>query len=143
MIIGGGENVRIKEIKGYQGNDTGFGRLYAAIWAKAVEDELRYQMTRLLMDTSGRLFGGLMKYDKNDRDTYAKISRSVGLEYGMRGMEIIEKLETLIEESALEKEVQAKIYREAEDWPKNSRKDAKFKKAYIKIRDDILDALQI
>ena len=45
-------NKRISQIKNYKGNDDGFARLYVAIWGKAVEDELRHQMARLLIDTS-------------------------------------------------------------------------------------------
>jgi len=46
---------RIKDIEGYKGNTDGYMRLYAAIWQKAVEDELRHQMARLLIDTSESL----------------------------------------------------------------------------------------
>ena len=38
---------RIKNTKVYKGDTDGYMRLYAAIWEKAVEDELRHQMTRL------------------------------------------------------------------------------------------------
>lgn len=62
--------MRIKDIEGYKGNDTGFARLYAAIWQKAVEDELEHQMARLLMDASERLFSALLKYDRQDRNSF-------------------------------------------------------------------------
>ena len=142
MIIGGGENVRIKDIEGYKGNDIGFAKLYAAIWEKAVEDELRHQMTRLLMDTSERLFSRLLRYDKPDRNTYTKVSRLVGLEYGVQGIKLAQKLEMLIDESreVVKKAVQAKIYREAEAWPDNRRKCPEFEKAYAQIRDSVLEA---
>ena len=135
------DDKRISEIDGYKGNDEGFERLYAAIWQKAVEDELRHQMTRLLMDTSGKLFSGLLRYDKLDRNTYAKVSRLVGLEYGVQGIKLAQKLEMLIDESreAIKKAVQAKIYREAEAWPDNRRRCPEFEKAYVQIRDNILD----
>jgi hypothetical protein len=134
-------NKRISQIKDYKGDDTGFARLYAAIWEKAVEDELRHQMAKLLMDTSESLFSALLKYDKDDRNTYTKVSRLVGLEYGAPGIQLVQKLEMLIDESkeAIKKAVQAKIYREAEDWPENSRKCPEFEKTYLQIRDDILD----
>jgi hypothetical protein len=134
--------MRIKDIEGYKGNDTGFARLYAAIWERAVEDEHRHQMTRLLMDTSERLFSRLLKYDRQDRNTHAKVSRLVGLEYGVQGIKLAQKLEMLIDESreAVKKAVQAKIYREAEAWPDNRRKCPEFEKAYVQIRDNILDA---
>jgi hypothetical protein len=134
-------NKRISQIKNYKGNDTGFARLYAAIWEKAVEDELRHQMARLLIDTSERLFSRLLRYDKPDRNTYTKISRLVGLEYGAPGIKFVQQLEMLIDESreAVKKAVQAKIYREAEDWPDNRRRCPEFEKAYLQIRDDILD----
>src|SRR5690606_16808479 len=117
-------------------------RLYAAIWGKAVEDELRHQMTRLLMDTSESLFSALLKYDKDDRNTYTKVSRLVGLEYGAPGIQLAQKLEMLIDESreAIKKAVQAKIYREAEDWPDNRRRCPEFEKAYVRIRDNVLEA---
>jgi len=132
---------RIKDIEGYKGDTDGYIRLYAAIWAKAVEDELRHQMSRLLIDTSERLFSRLLRYDKPDRNTYAKVSRLVGLEYGAPGIQLMQQLEMLIDESreAIKKAVQAKIYREAEDWPENSRKCPEFEKTYLQIRDDILD----
>ena len=132
---------RIKDIEGYKGDDTGFARLYAAIWERAVEDEHRHQMSRLLIDTSERLFSRLLRHDKPDRNTYAKVSRLVGLEYGTQGIQLMQKLEVLIDESreAIKKAVQAKIYREAEDWPENSRKCPEFEKTYLQIRDDILD----
>ena len=135
-------NKRISQIKNYKGNDDGFARLYAAIWQKAVEDELRHQMARLLMDTSGRLFSALLKYDRQDRNTYAKVSRLVGLEYGAQGIRLVQELETLIDESraAVKKAVQAKIYREAEAWPDNRRRCPEFEKAYLQIRDNVLDS---
>jgi hypothetical protein len=143
MITGGGDSVRIKDIKGYKGNDIGFAKLYAAIWERAVEDEHRHQMARLLMDTSERLFSKLLKYDKPDRNTYTKVSRLVGLEYGTQGIKLVQELETLIDESkeAVKKAVQAKIYREAEAWPDNRRRCPEFEKAYLRIRDNILDAV--
>jgi hypothetical protein len=136
------EHKRISEIENYKGNDDGFARLYAAIWSKAVEDELRRQMARLLIDASERLFSGLLKYDKTDRNTYAKVSRLVGLEYGVQGIKLAQKLETIIDESkeAIKKAVQAKIYKEAEAWPENKRRCSEFEKAYLQIRDDILEA---
>ena len=134
--------MRIKDIEGYKGNDIGFAKLYAAIWEKAVEDELRHQMTRLLMDTSERLFSRLLRYDKPDRNTYTKVSRLVGLEYGAQALKFMQELDALIDDSkeAVKKAVQAKIYREAEDWPDNRRKCPEFEKAYLQIRDNILDA---
>lgn len=135
-------NKRISQIKNYKGNDTGFARLYAAIWQKAVEDELKHQMARLLMDTSESLFSALLKYDRQDRNTYTKVSRLVGLEYGTPGIQLAQKLEMLIDESreAVKKAVQAKIYREAEDWPDNRRRCPEFEKAYVQIRDNVLDS---
>lgn len=132
---------RIKDIEGYKGDTDGYIRLYAAIWEKAVEDELRHQMARLLIDTSEKLFSGLLRYDKPDRNTYTKVSRLVGLEYGAQGLKLMQKLEMLIDESreAIKKAVQAKIYREAEEWPDNRRRCPEFEKAYLQIRDDILD----
>jgi len=136
------QNVRIKDIEGYKGNDDGFAKLYAAIWQKAVEDELKHQMARLLMDTSESLFSALLKYDRQDRNTYTKVSRLVGLEYGAQGIKLVQKLEVLIGDSkeAVKKAVQAKIYREAEDWPDNRRKCPEFEKAYLQIRDNVLDS---
>ena len=136
------DDKRISEIDGYKGNNDGFGRLYAAIWERAVEDEQRHQTVRLLMDVSSKLFSGLLKYDKQDRNTYVKVSRLVGLEYGAQGIRLMQKLETLIDESkeAIKKAVQAKIYKEAEDWPDNKRRCPEFEKVYVKIRDDILEA---
>lgn len=132
---------RIKDIEEYKGDTDGYIRLYAAIWAKAVEDERRHQMSRLMVDTSEKLFSGLLRYDKPDRNTYVKVSRLVGLEYGTPGIQLVQRLEMLIDESreAIKKAVQAKIYREAEDWPENSRKCPEFEKTYLQIRDDILD----
>ena len=134
--------MRIKDIEGYKGNNDGFARLYAAIWEKAVEDELRHQMTRLLMDTSERLFSRLLRYDKPDRNTYSKVSRLVGLEYGTQGIRFMQELDALIDDSkeAVKKAVQAKIYQEAEDWPDNRRKCPEFEKAYLQIRDNVLDS---
>lgn len=134
-------NKRISQIKNYKGNDIGFAKLYAAIWEKAVEDELRHQMARLLIDTSERLFSRLLKYDGQDRNTYTKVSRLVGLEYGAPGIKFVQKLEMLIDESreAVKKAVQAKIYREAEDWPDNRRRCPEYEKAYAQIRDSVLD----
>ena len=142
MITGGGDSVRIKDIKGYKGNDIGFAKLYAAIWEKAVEDELRHQMARLLIDTSERLFSRLLRYDKPDRNTYTKVSRLVGLEYGAPGIQLAQKLEMLIDESreAIKKAVQTKIYREAEAWPDNRRRCPEFEKVYLQIRDNVLDS---
>jgi hypothetical protein len=142
MTIGGGDSVRIKDIEGYKGNDDGFARLYAAIWERALEDELRHQMTRLLMDTSSKLFNALLKYDKADRNTFTKVSRLVGLEYGTPGIQLVQKLEMLIDESreAIKKAVQFRIYKEAEAWPENRRKCPEYEKAYLQIRDNILDS---
>ena len=142
MITGGGDSVRIKDIKGYKGNDIGFAKLYAAIWEKAVEDELRHQMARLLIDTSERLFSRLLRYDKPDRNTYTKVSRLVGLEYGAQALKFMQELDALIDDSkeAVKKAVQAKIYREAEAWPDNRRKCPEFEKAYLQIRDNVLDS---
>ena len=136
------DDKRISKIDGYKGDTDGYMRLYAAIWAKAVEDEQRRQTVRLLMDVSSKLFSGLLKYDKQDRNTYVKVSRLVGLEYGAQGIRLMQKLETLIDESkeAIKKAVQAKIYKEAEDWPDNKRRCPEFEKVYVKIRDDILEA---
>jgi len=135
-------NKRISQIKNYKGNDDGFARLYAAIWERAVEDELRHQMAKLLMDTSSKLFNALLKYDRPDRNTYSKVSRLVGLEYGVQGIKLAQKLEMLIDESeeAIKKAVQAKIYREAQAWPDNRRRCPEYEKAYLQIRDDILEA---
>jgi len=134
-------NKRISQIKNYKGDDTGFARLYAAIWERAVEDEHRHQMARLLIDTSERLFSRLLKYDKADRNTYTKVSRLVVLEYGMQGIRLMQELGVLIDgqRGAIKKAVQAKIYREAEDWPDNRRRCPEFEKAYVQIRDNILD----
>jgi hypothetical protein len=134
--------MRIKDIEGYKGNDIGFARLYAAIWQKAVEDELKHQMARLLMDTSERLFSRLLRYDKPDRNTYTKVSRLVGLEYGTQGIRFMQELDALIDDSkeAVKKAVQAKIYQEAEDWPDNRRRCPEFEKAYVQIRDNVLDS---
>ena len=142
MITGGGDSVRIKDIKGYKGNDIGFAKLYAAIWERAVEDELRHQMARLLIDTSERLFSRLLRYDKPDRNTYTKVSRLVGLEYGTQGIKFMQELDALIDDSkeAVKKAVQAKIYREAEAWPDNRRKCPEFEKVYLQIRDNVLDS---
>jgi hypothetical protein len=135
------DNRRVSKIDGYKGDDDGFMRLYAAIWERAAEDELRHQMARLLIDISGNLFSGLLRYDKSDRNTYAKVSRLVGLEYGAQGIRLVQQLEMLIDDSreAIKKAVQAKIYREAEDWPDNRRKCPEYEKAYLQIRDNILD----
>lgn len=135
-------NKRISQIKNYKGDTDGYMRLYAAIWSKAVEDELRHQMTRLLMDTSESLFSALLKYDRPDRNTYAKVSRLVGLEYGVQGIKLAQKLEMLIDESreAIKKAVQAKIYQEAEAWPDNRRRCPEYEKAYAQIRDSVLEA---
>ena len=134
--------MRIKDIEGYKGNNDGFARLYAAIWEKAVEDELRHQMARLLMDTSERLFSRLLRYDKPDRNTYTKVSRLVGSEYGAQALKFMQELDALIDDSkeAVKKAVQAKIYREAEAWPENRRKCPEFEKAYVQIRDNVLDS---
>ena len=134
--------MRIKDIEGYKGNNDGFARLYAAIWEKAVEDELRHQMARLLIDTSERLFSRLLRYDKPDRNTYTKVSRLVGLEYGAQGIRFMQELDALIDDSkeAVKKAVQAKIYQEAEDWPDNRRRCPEFEKAYLQIRDNVLDS---
>lgn len=134
---------RIKNTKDYKGDTDGYMRLYAAIWQKAVEDELKHQMARLLIDASERLFSRLLKYDRPDRNTYTKVSRLVGLEYGVQGIKLAQKLETIIDESkeAIKKAVQAKIYREAEAWPDNRRRCPEFEKAYLRIRDNILDAV--
>lgn len=134
--------MRIKDIKGYKGNNDGFARLYAAIWERAVEDEHRHQMARLLIDTSERLFSRLLMYDKPDRNTYTKVSRLVGLEYGAQGLHLAQKLETLIDKSegAIKKAVQFRIYKEAEAWPENRRKCPEYEKAYLQIRDDVLEA---
>ena len=142
MITGGGDSVRIKDIEDYKGNDDGFARLYAAIWARALEDELGHQMTRLLMDTSSKLFNALLKYDKADRNTYTKIGRIVSREYGAQGIRFMRELEALIDDSkeAVKKAVQAKIYREAEAWPENKRRCPEFEKAYVQIRDSVLEA---
>lgn len=136
-------NKRISQIKNYKGDDTGFARLYAAIWQEAVEDELRHQITRLLMDTSSKLFSALLRYDRQDRNTYSKVSRLVGLEYGVQGIKLAQQLEMLIDESkeAVKKAVQAKIYREAEAWPDNRRRCPEYEKVYLRIRDNILDAV--
>ena len=142
MITGGGDSVRIKDIEGYKGNDIGFAKLYAAIWQKAVEDELGHQMARLLMDTSERLFSALLKYDRQDRNTHTKVSRLVGLEYGVQGIKLAQKLEMLIDESreSIKKAVQFRIYKEAEAWPENRRKCPEYEKAYAQIRDSVLEA---
>ena len=142
MITGGGDSVRIKDIEGYKGNDDGFARLYAAIWERAIKDELGHQMTRLLLDTSSKVFSALLKYDKADRNTYTKIGRIVSREYGAQGIRLVQKLEALIDDSkeAVKKAVQAKIYREAEDWPDNRRRCPEFEKAYLQIRDNVLDS---
>ncbi len=134
--------MRIKDIKGYKGNDIGFAKLYAAIWEKAVEDELRHQMARLLIDTSERLFSRLLRYDKPDRNTYTKVSRLVGLEYGTQALKFMQELDALIDDSkeAVKKAVQAKIYREAEAWPDNRRRCPEFEKVYLQIRDNVLDS---
>jgi len=135
-------NKRISQIKNYKGDDTGFTRLYVAIWQKAVEDELEHQMARLLMDASERLFGALLKYDRQDRNTYSKVSRLVGLEYGAPGIKLAQKLEMLVDESKedIKKAVQDKIYWEAGAWPDNRRKCPEFEKAYLQIRDNVLDS---
>ena len=135
-------NKRISQIKNYKGDDTGFARLYAAIWERAVEDEHRHQMARLLIDTSERLFSRLLKYDRQDRNTYSKVSRLVGLEYGVQGIKLAQQLEMLIDESreAIKKAVQAKIYREAEAWPDNRRRCPEYEKVYLQIRDNVLDS---
>lgn len=132
--------MRIKDIEGYKGNNDGFAKLYAEIWKKAIKDEFGHQMTRLLLDTSSKLFSALLKYDKKERNTYAKVSRLVGLEYGAQGMQLMQKLEMLIDESkdAIKKAVQFKVYREAEAWPKNKRKCPEYEKAYTQIREGVL-----
>lgn len=132
---------RIKNTKDYKGDTDGYMRLYAAIWQKAVEDELKHQMARLLIDASERLFSRLLKYDRPDRNTYTKVSRLVGLEYGVQGIKLAQKLETIIDESkeAIKKAVQAKIYREAEAWPDNRRRCPEYEKVYLQIRDNVLD----
>lgn len=134
------DDKRISEIENYNGDTDGFLRLYAAIWARATEDEQKHQMARLLIDTSGKLFSGLLRYEKTDRNTYAKVSRLVGLEYGAQGIRLMQKLEMLIDESkeAIKKAVQAKVYREAEAWPENRRKCPEYEKAYLQIRDNVL-----
>lgn len=136
------DNKRISEIKDYKGDTDGYMRLYAAIWQKAVEDELRHQMARLLIDTSESLFSALLKYDRQDRNTYAKVSRLVGLEYGVQGIQFVQQLEMLIDESreAIKKAVQLKIYREAEAWPDNRRRCPEYEKVYLQIRDNVLEA---
>jgi len=135
-------NKRISQIKDYKGDTDGYMRLYVAIWQKAIEDELRHQMARLLIDTSERLFGRLLKYDRQDRNTYSKVSRLVGLEYGVQGIKLAQQLEMLIDESreAIKKAVQAKIYREAEAWPDNRRRCPEYEKVYLQIRDNVLDS---
>jgi|GEM_PF-3083950 len=134
------DNRRVSKIEGYKGDDDAYMRLYAAIWEKAVEDECKHQMARLLIDTSGKLFSGLLRYDKLDRNTYAKVSRLFGLEYGAQGIQLMQKLEMLIDESgeAIKKAVQFKVYREAEAWPENRRKCPEYEKAYLQIRDNVL-----
>lgn len=135
---------RIKNTKDYKGDTDGYMRLYAAIWQKAVEDELKHQMHRLMMDVYEKLFFALLKYDREERDTYSKIGRIVSSEYGLQGRKLSQWLETLIDEKreVVKKAVQWKIYREAQAWPYNTkRRDAGFEKEYLQIRDSILDTV--
>lgn len=134
-------NLRIKEIDSYKGDTDGFASLNNAIWSKAVDDEYRHQKARMLIDTSERVFSILLKYDKEDRNTFIKINRIIGAT--LCGLS--KRLETMLDSSSnrIKKAVQNKIYRESLAWPNNKRNDPEYEKEYTGIRNDILHSFDV
>lgn len=143
MIIGGGENVRIKEIKGYKGNTDGFARLYAAIWSQAVEGEEIEQRFRLFCDVVEGVFGEILQcYPWDRKNTLPKIKRIIIKKYGRAGERAVKNIVASINEhrKPLLSAVRDKIYRETLNWPDNpkGRKDKQFEAEYKKIFDTVL-----
>lgn len=138
MITGGGENVRIKDIKGYKGNTDGFARLYAAIWSQAVEEEEKEQRFRLFCDAVDDTFGGLLHcYSWEQKNTFPKVEQIITERYNIAGERAIQNIIKAINEQKkpLLKAVQHKIREEEINWPDNpkSRKDKRFEREYEKI----------
>ena len=138
------EPTRIKDTKNYKGNTDGFATLNAAIWAKAVECEYKYQKARMFLDTSEKIFNVLARYDKDSRNTFVKVERIVGKEYGLAGAKLAKRLELIIDEHGkqIKRAVQNKIYEESIKWPDSikNKKDPEYEKEYAKIRDNILNS---
>jgi hypothetical protein len=140
------DEIRIKDIKGYEGHEEGFMNLYGAIWSQAVRDEQKNQKCRLLVDLSVMLFPVLLKYERDDRRSYTRIQTIIGERYGRAGIETIMALEAEIEKRAPEllKLVQEKILEETDKWPDNSRRKIPvFEKKILKLREDILRSLDV
>lgn len=136
---------RIKDIKGYKGNDTGFAKLYAAIWQKAVEDEEIEQRFRLFCDVVEDVFGGLLHcYSWEHKNTLPKIELIITQTYKAAGRRAIRNIIKAINEQRepLLKAVQCKIQLEEINWPDNprGRKDKIYEAEYKKILADVLSA---
>jgi len=133
---------RIKEMDGYEGDRNGFIELNNAIWGKAVEDELKHQKARLFQDITEKVFTCLLKFDKEKRNTYAKVESIITERYRIPGLKLVKQLESTIEEfhDNLKKSVQNKVYRESLEWPDNikNKKDLEYEKEYRQIRDNVL-----
>jgi hypothetical protein len=141
------DNTRIRDIENYQGDAEGFINLNNAVWSKAIDDEFKYQKLRIFLDTSEKIFNALLKYEADSRNTYVKVGKIVGHEYGLAGIKLAKKLEQVTEEHGkqLKKAVQNKIYEESVRWPRNvkNRKDSEYEKVYVRIRDSILNSFDI
>lgn len=113
-----------------------------AIWKQAVNDDFKGQKARLFYEITEQVFNVLVKYDKEKRDTYSKISKIVVKEYGATAAVAVKELEKEIKNhyEDLKKSVQMKVYRESLIWPNNprNRKDTEYEKEFRQIRDNIL-----
>ena len=141
----------IEQIKGkvksyvLRGNDEGFARLYAAIWAQAVKEEEKLQRFRLFCDVVEDVFGGLLHcYSWEQKNTPPKVERIIIERYGVAGTRAIKNIIKAINEyrKPLLSAVRQKICREEENWPDNpkGKTDKQYEGEYKKILADVLSA---
>ena len=100
-------------------SDRAYSDLNNAIWAQAVNDDMKIQKRRLFHQIAMCIFKRVL-----ERDKYKTIDEVI-----------------INNEPQLLNAVRYKVAREAIEWPQNNKKDYQFEKDFADIRDGVLQKL--
>jgi hypothetical protein len=122
-------------------DNTACSKLYTAIWEQALRDDISREKHRILTETTEVLFSAILKYQREQRATEARIEAYIKQEYGTHGIENYKHLLNRIKEreNELVRAVKEKVLREAEKWPKNTKeKDKEYEIKYQLLKSQII-----
>ena len=127
-------------------NDA-YSALFAAIWARAVEDDYLEQKAKLFYELTESKYDKLLFREKPSRDTFSKIkailTRNVDDISARQITNEIKELEKVYDSALplLKRIVQCAVWREAQAYPKRHYKDKQYPKDYKALKEQILSQL--